>query len=182
MNRALTFTAALFAVTAIAIAADSADSGLKKGDRVAAFNVKDVTGPSAGKSLCYRCQYGGAPVACVFTREINDDVAALVKEIDSAVDSSGKKMKAFVVLLTDDADKGAGELKKLAEAKGITHTPLTICGGASGPGAYKISKDAEVTVLMWAGSKLKVNQGFAKGELKADDAKKVAGQTSEILD
>src|SRR5262245_31412794 len=39
-----------------AIAADS--DGLKVGDSVAAFNVKDVTGPNAGKSLCYRCQYG----------------------------------------------------------------------------------------------------------------------------
>ena len=29
------------------------ESGLKIGDRVGAFNVKDITGPSAGKSLCY---------------------------------------------------------------------------------------------------------------------------------
>ncbi|MEX2214814.1 MAG: hypothetical protein WD768_11830 [Phycisphaeraceae bacterium] len=181
MKRAMTFSAALLAVAAIAIAADSADSGLKKGDSVAAFNVKDITGPSAGKSLCYRCQYGGNPVACIFTRTINDDVAALVKEIDSAVDASGKKMKAFVVLLTDDADAGAKQLKDLAEAKGIKHTPLTVFDGNSGPSPYKINKDAEVTVLMWNKMKLTVNNGFAKGELKADAAKTIAGQTSEIL-
>lgn len=29
-------------------------SGLQVGDRAGAFNVLDVTGPSAGESLCYR--------------------------------------------------------------------------------------------------------------------------------
>lgn len=30
------------------------ESGLKVGEPSAAFNVRDVTGPSAGESLCYR--------------------------------------------------------------------------------------------------------------------------------
>jgi hypothetical protein len=91
-------------------------------------------------------------------------------------------MKAFVVLLTDDADKGAEQLKKLAKDKGIKNTPLTVFDGTSGPGDYKINKDAEVTVLMWKGSKVQVNAGFAKGELKAEKAKDVAGQTKAILE
>jgi len=38
---------------AAALAGDL-ESGLKVGDSPGAFNVKDVTGPSAGRSLCYR--------------------------------------------------------------------------------------------------------------------------------
>lgn len=29
-------------------------SGLQVGDSAPAFNVRDITGPNAGKSLCYR--------------------------------------------------------------------------------------------------------------------------------
>ena len=45
--------AAVALFSAVAVAGDL-ESGLKVGDRAGAFNVKDCTGPSAGKSLCYR--------------------------------------------------------------------------------------------------------------------------------
>ena len=34
--------------------AEELKSGLQPGDAAAAFNVKDITGPRKGKSLCYR--------------------------------------------------------------------------------------------------------------------------------
>lgn len=34
--------------------AGDVESGLKKGEAAAFFQVKDVTGPRKGKSLCYR--------------------------------------------------------------------------------------------------------------------------------
>ncbi len=40
-------------IGALAIAGDI-ESGVPVGKGVAAFNVKDITGPNAGKSLCYR--------------------------------------------------------------------------------------------------------------------------------
>ena len=92
----------LMALVGVAIAAD-VKSGLDLGEKTTPFNVKDITGPNKGKSLCYRCQYGAKPVAVVFTREINDEVASLVKEIDTTVGANkDKSMCAFVVLLTDD--------------------------------------------------------------------------------
>src|SRR5687767_15829319 len=115
MKRFIAPALALVATVGIAVAAE-VKSGLEQGESPAAFNVKDITGPSKGKSLCYRCQYGAKPVTAVFTREINDEVAALVKEIDAKVgENKGKNMCAFVVLLTDDADAGAKKLSKLAE-------------------------------------------------------------------
>src|SRR5688572_30643953 len=106
---------ALLVVSGFAIAA-AVKSGLGAGEAPAAFNVKDITGPNKGKSLCYRCQYGARPVAAVFTREITPEVTALVSELDATVgNNQGKKMAAFVVLLTDDADGGAKQLTKLAE-------------------------------------------------------------------
>jgi len=47
-----------FAIVALAlgsvVAAEDIKSGLQVGDSAGAFNVKDITGPNAGKSLCYR--------------------------------------------------------------------------------------------------------------------------------
>src|SRR5688572_31935019 len=128
MKRFILPTIALF-VASVAIAA-TVKSGLGAGESPAAFNVKDITGPNKGKSLCYRCQYGARPVACVFTREITPEVKALVSEIDAAVGSNkDKKMAGFVVLLTDDADAGAKQLAKLAEEANVKNLPLTVFDG-----------------------------------------------------
>lgn len=43
----------VLATGAIAMA-ESIKSGLQTGEHAGAFNVKDITGPNKGKSLCYR--------------------------------------------------------------------------------------------------------------------------------
>ena len=49
-------TVALVCATAgmVALAADDVKSGLQIGEHAGAYNVKDITGPNKGKSLCYR--------------------------------------------------------------------------------------------------------------------------------
>ena len=185
MNRFIVPAFALMAIAGLAIAEEKKSdikSGLEEGESPAAFNVKDITGPSAGTSLCYRCQYGAKPVAVVFTREVTEEVAKLVKEIDTAVgENKDKNMCAFVVLLTDDADKGAKELEKLAKDQKISNTPLTVFDGEAGPEAYKISKDAAVSVMMWNKSRVAVNHAFESAKLSDEEVKKVADETSKIL-
>lgn len=187
MKKVLTPVLALVVASsaAMAVAAEKADvkSGLKKNAFVGAFNVKDVTGPSKGKSLCYRCQFGGRPVVSIFTRSIDDKVASLIKDIDKQVGANGdKQMKAFVVLLTDDPDAAEKTLTDVAKKNGIKNVPLTVFDGIAGPPGYKLKKDAEVTVLMWNKSKVKSNHGFAKGGLNAKAVKAVSAETKKILE
>jgi hypothetical protein len=48
-------TVALLCVAAGAVAlAEDLKSGLQLGEHAGAYNVKDITGPNKGKSLCYR--------------------------------------------------------------------------------------------------------------------------------
>ena len=118
----------------------------------------------------------------IFTRKITGDLASLVKKIDGVVaDNTGKKMAAFVVLLSDDPDAAEPKLKKLAAKHGIKNIPLTVFDGIGGPKQYKIAKDAEVTVLMWNKQEVKVNYAFAKGELNKAAITKVVAETSKIL-
>jgi len=180
--RKLAVAACVMALSGIAFAADAVKSGLPVGANVPAFNVRDITGPNKGKTLCYRCKYGAQPVVTIFTRTMNDGVKELVKSIDEQVaKNQDQKMAAFVVLLTENPDQAEPMLEKFASEANIKNTPLTVIEGAAGPPNYKLSKDAEVTVMMWVESEVKVNEAFAKGQFDKNHAKKLAGETGKIL-
>jgi hypothetical protein len=181
MKRFIVPAFALLASAGLLVAAE-VKSGLAAGESPAAFNVKDITGPNKGKSLCYRCQYGAKPVTTIFTREVTPEVAALVKQIDDQVGANkGKNMKAFVVLLTEDADAGAKQLEKLAAEQKIANTPLTVFDGAAGPAKYNISKDAAVTVLMWNKMRVAANHAYDTAKLTDEQVKAIAADTAKIL-
>lgn len=44
----------LMATAGVVVAADALESGLQIGERTSPFNVRDITGPNKGKTLCYR--------------------------------------------------------------------------------------------------------------------------------
>ena len=182
MRRILSVVFVASAMFASALMAAELKSGLQPGDAPPPYNVKDVTGPSEGKSLCYRCKYGARPVVNIFTREMTPEVVALVKKIDGVVGENGeKKMAAFVTVLTNDPDKDEAKLKEIAKKEGLKNVPLTVFDGVAGPEDYKIAEKADVTVMMWVGSNVKVNYAFAKGELKADNTKAIIADTKKIL-
>ena len=170
-------------VAGAAYAAEKLESGLPVGEKVPAFNVRDITGPSKGKTLCYRCQYGARPVVTVFTRELTDSVKDLVKKVDAKVGANkDKKMAAFVVVLTDDPDAVEPKLEAMHKDSKIANTPLTIVEGDAGPPEYNLAKDAEVTVMMWVDSEVKVNQSFAKGKLDKKAVDSLIAETKKILE
>jgi hypothetical protein len=176
-------TAVLGFVFSASVRSDEITSGLKPGDAPAAFQVQDATGPAAGTKLCYRCRYGGNPVVAVFTHKLDDNVTSLVKKVDEEVaKNKDKRMKAFVVLLTDDPDHAETKLKTVAEKNNITNVPLTIFDGTNGPPDYKLSDKADVTVLMWVKSDVKVNHAFAPGQLDSASIAEIVKDTSKILD
>ena len=168
-------------VAAPAFAEDKSEC-LAVGSGVKAFYVTDITGPAAGEKLCYRCKYGNRPVVSIFARKVDDQLAALVKEIDGKVGANKDAgMAAFVVLLTENPEADAAKLKELAAKQGIQNVPLTTFDGAAGPPEYKVAQDADVTVMMWVKSTLKVNDTFKAGALGQDKITGVVGKTAEIL-
>ena len=102
--------------------------------------------------------------------------------VDNVEDKKGNDTKhAFLVYLTDDPDTAAGELETLAEKHKIKNIPLTVFDGEAGPPRYKIAKEAEVTIMMWEGQKVKVNQVFASNALDKNGVKKVFESAKEHL-
>jgi hypothetical protein len=182
MKKLAAVTAALVAVVCLAAQAAELESGLKPGEKVGAYNVKDITGPNAGTSLCYRCKYGSRPVVNVFARDVNDNLAKLVVEVDKLVEQNkDKKMAAFVTVLAEDADKIAPQLEEIAKKHNIKNVPLTIFDGESGPSDYNIAQNADVTVMMWNKGEVKATVATEKGKLDAATIKRVVADSEKIL-
>ena len=118
----------------------------------------------------------------VFARELTDDLASLVKAIDKKIDENkDQKLSAYLVLLSDDPDADEAKLKAMAEKHGIKNVPLTLFDGTAGPPSYKISKDADVTAMLWRGRKVRANHAFSKGKLDTKGIAAIVKSTAKIL-
>ena len=116
----------------------------------------------------------------IFAREINAPLTSLVKKIDEATAKhSGNKMASFIVFLSDEEDLEK-KLKDLAEKEKIEHTVLTI-DNPSGPGNYRVAREADVTVVLYNRQTVKVNRAYKKGELKEKDIEEIVKDISKIL-
>lgn len=165
-----------------AAVADPNTAPLQVGDDVGAFYVKDVTGPAAGTALCYRCRYGDRPTVTIFARTVDDKLAALLKEVDALVSKNASKdMAAFLVVMSDDPAAQEDKLKQLAKDNNLKNTPLTTFEDVNGPRSYRISKDADITVMMWVDGKVQVNEIIKQAELTPEKIASVTAQTSKIL-
>jgi hypothetical protein len=157
MKMSVLSVAAASLMAVAAIAAPTA-SGLKPGASVGAFDVVDVSGPSKGKQLCYRCQYGNSPVVAAFVNGDPMESAGLIAGLQKVVDAhKDKKLRSFVVYMGGQENKDA--IEKVAASKKVT-IPLTFLPG--GPQAadianYKISPDAKNTVLLWNRGQVQAN-------------------------
>ncbi len=165
--------------------AESADirSGLAVNAYPKAYMVTDVTGPAAGSgSLCYRCRYGSQPVVNIFARKMDENVVRLIKQIDDVVGKNrDNKMAAFVVLLSDEPEAQRDTLRAVAKENKLAHTPLTLYTNAQGPSSYRLSEDAEVTVMMWVNEEVRVNHALKSSDLNEDKIASIAKDTDRIL-
>ena len=161
--------------------AENVKSGPQTGEKVPGpFHPINVTGEHKGEKFCLFCVNGENPVAMVFARETSPELTALIKKIDAATaKNKGKSMGSFVVFLSDKEglDK---ELAALADKEKIQNTVLAIDNPA-GPKAYEVSKDADVTVVLYVDRKVKANHAFKKGELKDADVEKILTEVPMIL-
>jgi hypothetical protein len=112
----------------------------------------------------------------VFARKIDDSLTSLVKKLDQA--SQDKKIRSFVVLMTDE-EGVEDQLKKLAEKNNIKKCVLTKDNPA-GPPAYHVSKDAEVTVVLYNKRNVEANHAYRKGEFNSKAVDTVVSDLTKI--
>jgi hypothetical protein len=118
-------------------------------------------------------------VVCVFARKTSEPLASLVKQIDKKIGENAS-LKSFVVIMTRDGDTTRDALKKLAKEAGVKEVPLTMIGEINGPNDYEISKDADITVLMWNQGSVKVNHAY-NGELTDKEIETIVADVPKLL-
>lgn len=156
-------------------------SGLQPGTAIAAeFECLNVTGKHAGKKHCLLCENGLAPVAMIFARDVSAPLVNLLVQLDAATAKNLKsEFASFVVFLSADKDLPK-QLEQLAEKRGIKHLVLSIYDPA-GPDGFHVSRDAEVTVVLYREFLVAANHAFKKGELTDKDSTRILADLPKIL-
>lgn len=121
-------------------------------------------------------------MVAIFARAITDELTGLVKQIDKAVkDNEKEKLASFLILLSSDPEADEPRLKELAKKHGIEHVPLTLFEDAEGPSEYKLSEDAEVTVILWRKKTIESVHPFGPGKLDEKAVKQILADTIKLL-
>ena len=169
------------ALLAVPASAGDLKSGPQAGEKVPGpFAPLNVNGEKAGQKNCLYCSNGDNPVAVIFARNAECPATQkLIKSIDAATAKhSDCEMGSFVVFCADD-DKLEAKLKDMADKEGLKKIVLSI-DTPTGPGKYKISQDADVTVLLYKDRTVKANYAFKKGEMKDADVDAVVADVTKI--
>ena len=144
-----------------------------------AFHVKAITGEKAGKTLCYVCKFNGEArpaVVLIFTQKADENLAKVVKAVDE-VQKNNEKLGTVVVGVSGVE---AADFEKLQTTHKLT-TPLTVAVDKDGPKAYKLNKDAAVTVLVYKkGGEITKNFAFKDTKAAAEKAKDIAAAAEEV--
>jgi hypothetical protein len=131
------------------------------------LSVVDTGKPDvSGRRLDYVERYGADTVVLVLARTASDALTALMKRIDAELAASSverKKIRALLVMLTDEVGLEA-KLKELADKHRIRHVSVSVAD-AAGPSSWRIARDADITVIVYARRKVEANHAFGKGEL-----------------
>jgi lysophospholipid acyltransferase (LPLAT)-like uncharacterized protein len=164
------------------VMAGEVKSGPQVGQGVGAFHPHNVFNAESsdlcGKENCIVCQYGSKPVALVFSRSTGKPVAELIKKLDATVAKAGQeKMGAAVIFLSseDNIKDTVGNMQKELGNKNVS---LAV-DGPKGPEAYKVSPDADVTVIIYNKKKVLANHSFDKFDNAA--VEKVSASISKNL-
>lgn len=181
--RCLPFVFAVVSVDLHLLNAEELRSGPAVGDLVFPFDVKDCTGPAAGKTLCYRCQFAGRPTVSIFVRDVDDNVTELVQQLDRLVlRNRRQRLAAFLVLLTDRPAGVQKKLDDLSDKQSLLKMPLTVFADSAGPKHYNIAPEAAVTVSMWgANGRTVSNHAFRERKLAEAGIESIVKAASNLV-
>ena len=173
--------AIFFIVHSFANAGGKVKSGLQPGESLTnVFHPYNVTGPFAGDRHCLVCENGLNPVAMVFAREVNKPLVDLMRKLDLVTKQNRKQeMGSFVVFL-NDKDGLDKQLQSVAKKHGLKTIILSI-DDPEGPEDFKISKVADVTVVLYREHKVIANHAFRMGELSGKSVTAILADVPKIL-
>jgi hypothetical protein len=141
------------------------------------------TGPNRGKSHCYICETADRPAAVVFARSLSDQAGRLAQKLDKAIDQHKKAdFRAWVTFLHDNQTKLDPQVVQWTSTHALRQLPVGVFEDTNGPPSYRLSRDADVTVLFFAKQKVVSNFAFRAGELTDEKIDEVMKALPKLLE
>lgn len=155
----------VLAIATCAVAKEPCVSGPAVGQRPGPYSFLVASGPQRGQQTCYVCETADKPGLIVFARSVSDPLQKLLTKCDGVVAGRPKdEMRGWLTVLGEKTIP-LDALGKWAKDAGLTTLPVGVFDDAVGPPTYKLSEDADVTVLLFVKKKVVVNYAFRAGEL-----------------
>jgi hypothetical protein len=166
MRPSLTLLACLLGGLWASAAEGPCVSGLKSGQRPGPYSAIMCTGDQRGKSHCCICETADRPAVIVFARSLTAPLGKLAAELDKALTEYKKNdLRAWVTLLHEDQSKIDADVLKWAKKHALRSVPVGVFEDVDGPPSYRLTRDADVTVLLSVKQKVLANFAFRAGEL-----------------
>jgi hypothetical protein len=184
MNRCVAIAAMLVVLPLTAgYTEEPCRSGPEVGERPKPFSVIGVTGPHRGQTHCYVCDSENRPMVIVFARSIHPATTALIKKLDEAMTThKSAELRSWAVFLAESRGTMEPKIESLAQQNSIGTLPLTMVEDRDGPPAYRIHRDAELTVLFAVKQKVIVRHAFRANELTDAKVSEVMASLSKIIE
>jgi hypothetical protein len=141
-------------------------SGPKPGKRPGPYSAVVSVGPQRGKSHCFICETANRPAVIVFARTLSAPLAKLARGLDSALSKHKKaELRAWVTFLHEDQSAFDAKVVAWGKKHALRNLPLGVFEDLDGPPAYKLTREADVTVILYVKQKVVRNFAFRTGEL-----------------
>jgi len=174
------FVGLLFLGTASA--ADPCVSGLQPGQRPGPYASLVSVGPQRGESFCFICDTAEHPAVIVFARSLGEPLGKLAAGLDKAVaDDKASDLRAWVTLLSDDQTTLDPKAVEWGKKYALHAVPVSVFENLDGPPSYRLSRDADVTVILFVNRKVVANFAYRQGEFNDDRVADVLKALPTIL-
>jgi hypothetical protein len=151
---------------AACLAAEPCVSGLKPGQRPGPYSVLVSVGPQRGQPHCFICETADRPAVIVFAHDLSEPLGKLVRGLDRALNEhKSADLRAWVTFLHNDQAAFDSLVVEWSKKQAVRQVPLGVFEDAAGPPSYLLSRDADVTVLLFVKQKVVRNFAFRPGEL-----------------
>lgn len=179
--RAAIRPAAALAALALAVGAAAAAefvSGLEIGAPTQSIPVVDVTGPYAGKRICYVCEFQDDPNVLAFFRDTGEETAEMIVQLNQLyLENKDRNFKAVAAIIAGEEAKPW--LEELNESANIEIPLVVLRRGPQDVAVrlYELNPDVDTTFLVTVNRFVAANVSG----IGPDEFHRVAEATTQML-
>ena len=157
-------------------------SGLQVGQRPGPYAALVATGPLRGQSHCFICETADRPAVIVFARSLSAPLGKLAHELDRALGQhKNAELRAWITFLSDDQTSLDPKVVQWSQKHATGNVPLAVFEDRDGPPAYRLARDADVTILLSINQRVVNNFAFRAGGLTEDRVREVLGALLQLV-